>query len=157
MAEPAPTTGLPRFALRAYFVLGCAVLVGLVWVWPKYQARLSGLQTNYEGRVKGHEHRLRVQAEAVAEARREGREAALPPTVTWPVIVAGASLAIPCLALVFSLAVGRRRQRREAAAALEQPAGDPAPASPHVTPTEPIAVPAVPAVESAAEPANLPH
>lgn len=112
MAESPPASGVPRFALQVYFVLACAVLVGLVLIWPKYQARRSLLQSNYEGRVKGHEYRVREHAEAVEEARRAGRDETLPSAVTWPVIIAGASVAIPCLALVFALATGRKPAER---------------------------------------------
>jgi hypothetical protein len=96
-----------RMAYVWYTLFALAALVGLSAIWPKYLARREKLLLNYEGRERAYEYRVEQRQRAIEAAQAEGQAVPSLSGLTWPVILAGASVALPLVALVVSLAVGR--------------------------------------------------
>jgi len=114
--EPSPVTSGPtpeqirraeRRAYTWYALFAFAALVGLAAIWPKYMARRDGLYMNYEGRERAHEYRVDQRRKAISEAESAGVDVPKLGGLSWPVILAGGSVALPLVALVLSLCLGR--------------------------------------------------
>lgn len=96
-----------RRAYTWYALFAFAAVVGLAAIWPKYMARRDGLYLNYEGRQRAHEYRVDQRRQAISEAESAGVDVPRVGGLSWPVILAGGSVALPVLALITTLCLGR--------------------------------------------------
>jgi hypothetical protein len=94
-----------RMAYAWYALFALAALIGLAAIWPKYLVRREKLQLNFEGREKAYEYRVEQRQRAIDAAEAEGQAVPAMSGLTWPVILAGASVALPLVALGVSLVV----------------------------------------------------